>query len=396
MVIPHKVLISSPTFVLPSPPFSIPSLHLHSPCGPVLVVADEMRLHLKWATQGGVCSDTDGSSSILKPYPLCSKSSPSTHGLPKLLLLKVLFFIQPGFYQFPRSTDKKSKSTSDDRMQLRTVSQWNFCPQPPCLTVVCQHFDFFESIKVFFGSRPKAFKRIPSTSKSDKRHGRFCAPFVFRFCCCAFSPLVAFTKQGLLSRSWKHLSNADSSSSFSPSFCLLPVHFLFPPAGLMLCDVYAPLPPGSTPSAVPRDQGPVVALWRGWERSLEPHSIERKSLWRGGVAPGQSRALWFFSHAKMGWKSWEVLGLCQCSWGTGRFEDVQVALMSHPASYVTQITKAGDSYPVRQSRRDESQLLSTVSSGKDFCEGIIVLLSNVNLWGHVYTRSGFYTFLYFC
>lgn len=36
----------------------------------------------------------------------------------------------------------------------------NFCPQPPCLAVGCQPFDFsfFESRNIFFfGSRPKAF-----------------------------------------------------------------------------------------------------------------------------------------------------------------------------------------------------------------------------------------------
>lgn len=112
---------------------------------------------------------------------------------------------------------------------------------------------FFWEQKGFFGSRPKAFKRIPSASKSDKRHGRFCAPFVFRFCCCAFSPLVVFTKQGPLSGGWKHLSNADSSSSFSLSFCLLPVRFLFPPAGLLcvLCDV-CPSPTGLYPLCAPK------------------------------------------------------------------------------------------------------------------------------------------------
>lgn len=78
MVIPYKI---NPFLLLksPSPLFCISPLlpspllasicFLSLPCGPVLVVADEMRLHLNWATQGGVCSDTDGSSSAVKPYP---------------------------------------------------------------------------------------------------------------------------------------------------------------------------------------------------------------------------------------------------------------------------------------------------------------------------------------
>lgn len=95
--------------------------------------------------------------------------------------------------------------------------------------------------------------------------------------CFAFSLQVIFTK--LLSGNWKHLLNSDSSPS-SPAA----LHFAFPPTGLlcMLCDVYPPLPPCSTPSVVPRGQGPVVALWRGWEKSLEPLSKEKKSPALGG------------------------------------------------------------------------------------------------------------------
>lgn len=170
--------------------------------------------------------------------------------------------------------------------------------------------------------------------------------FVFRFCCCAFSFLVIFTKQGPLSRSWKHLSNADSSSSFSPSFCFLPVRFLFPPLPSCACCVtYAPLPLGSTPSVLPRDQGPVVALWRGWEKSLEPHSKEKKStgLWEEGyhlAMEGLGDFLLIFP-----WEdAVEVLGWHQRSWGTGRFKEVDVALMSHQASYVKKIPESWKSF----------------------------------------------------
>lgn len=200
---------------------------------------------------------------------------------------------------------QKSKATSDDRKQPRCESQWNFYPQPPCLTVGCQHFDFFESIKVLLEVGLKLLNAFPQPPSLIKRRGRFCATFVFHFCC---SPLVGFTKQGPLSRSWKHLSNVDSSSSFSPlsvfTICIFLSHRLAPCACRM---TYAPLPPGSTPSAVvPRDSGPVVALWRGWERSLEPLG-RRGSTWpeRGSVI-----LRWDGSH---GMKSvepwdWEVRG----------------------------------------------------------------------------------------
>lgn len=66
-------------------------------------------------------------------------------------------------------------------------------------------------------------------------------------------------------------------------------------ASCACCVTYAPLPPGCTPSVLPRDRGPVVALWNGWEKTLEPHYKEKKSLslWGGGVAPGHRGALWF-------------------------------------------------------------------------------------------------------
>lgn len=76
----------------PPPPLVLLSLFLSSicllrlPCGPALVVADDLRLLLKRAMRGGVCSDTDGSSSSVKPYPLCSKKTPSTASPPELPL----------------------------------------------------------------------------------------------------------------------------------------------------------------------------------------------------------------------------------------------------------------------------------------------------------------------
>lgn len=77
LVAPFSIERPVPSPASPLPPFpplptSICVLSLLR--GPVMVVADEMRLHLKRAMQGGVCSDTDGSSSNLKPYPLCSRN----------------------------------------------------------------------------------------------------------------------------------------------------------------------------------------------------------------------------------------------------------------------------------------------------------------------------------
>lgn len=137
--------------------------------------------------------------------------------------------------------------------------------------------------------------------------------FFFRVCCCAFSPLVVLTKRGPLSRSWKHLSNADSSSSFSPSFCLLPVRFLFPTGWPLVRAVWRmPLSHRALPPLCSQGtQGLLLLFEEAGRKSLEPHSKEKKSLslWGGGVAPGHKGALWFFffflfSHEKMGWKSW--------------------------------------------------------------------------------------------
>lgn len=97
----HKLSLSilkhpSPSFRFSHHPLSLflSSICLsRSPCGLVSVVADEMRLHLKWAMLGGVCSDTDHHSSV---KPLKKKKHPSTSGPAKLLLSKtwicVFFF----------------------------------------------------------------------------------------------------------------------------------------------------------------------------------------------------------------------------------------------------------------------------------------------------------------
>lgn len=146
--------------------------------------------------------------------------------------------------------------------------------------------------KRFFGSRPKAFKHIPSASKLDKRQ-------IFKKILCML--LLCFTrhrshKARTSSPSWKHLSDAGSSCSFFViPLCIFSPHRL---ASCVCRVTYAPRPPGSTPSVLPRDWGLVVALWRGWEKSLKPHSKGKKSssLWgRRGTTWSMRGSVIFFS-----------------------------------------------------------------------------------------------------
>lgn len=197
---------------------------------------------------------------LMAPPPSWSRTltvAKTTSWLPKPLLaqfqsLYMFFFPNRVPMNLHGVVDKKQRYTWRQNATQKWITM-KLLPPTPLSRSWLPAFWFCLKIERFFGSRPKAFKHIPSASDSDKRHGRFCAPFMFRFCCYAFSLPVALTKRGPSSRSWKHLSNADSLSSFSPSFCHLPVRFLFPPAGLLcvLCDV-CPSPAGLYPLCAPK------------------------------------------------------------------------------------------------------------------------------------------------
>lgn len=197
---------------------------------------------------------------LMAPPPSWSRTlsvAKTTSWLPKPLLaqfqsLYMFFFSNRVPMNLHGVVDKKQRYTWRQNATQKWITM-KLLPPTPLSRSWLPAFWFCLKIERFFGSRPKAFKHIPSASDSDKRHGRFCAPFMFRFCCYAFSLPVALTKRGPSSRSWKHLSNADSLSSFSPSFCHLPVRFLFPPAGLLcvLCDV-CPSPAGLYPLCAPK------------------------------------------------------------------------------------------------------------------------------------------------
>lgn len=125
---------------------------------------------------------------------------------------------------------------------------------------------------------------------------------------------------------------------FLSSFLSSPFAFSFPTGWPLVRAVWRmPLSRQALPPQCSRGtQGLLLPLWRGWEKSLEPQSKEKKSpsLLGGGVAPGHREALWFFFWIFPWEDGVEVFGWRKPSWGTGRFGEVQVALMSYSASNV--------------------------------------------------------------
>lgn len=140
--------------------------------------------------------------------------------------------------------------------------------------------------KLFFGSRPKVFKHIPQASQPDKRHCRFFYPFAF---CFSVSLVIALTKRGPSSPSWKHLSDADSSFSFSViPLCIFSPHWL---ASCACCVTYAPLPLGSTPPLRSQGTKGLLLLFEEAGRKVSSHTLKRRKASafgeRGGAPPGQ-------------------------------------------------------------------------------------------------------------
>lgn len=103
--------------------------------------------------------------------------------------------------------------------------------------------------------------------------------------------LLCFFLSLWFSQSKNHCLESKSTFQMLTFLLLLPVSLsspcTFPSlshwlASCACCVTYASLPLGSTPSALPWDCGPVVALWRGREKTLGLHSKEKKSLWEEG------------------------------------------------------------------------------------------------------------------
>lgn len=271
-----------------------------------------MRLHLKWAMQGGVCSDTDGSSSAVKPYPLRSKSHLQSSQVAALTVPKLIFlFFKPSFHQLVWSRRQKGKVhlTTDCNSKLNHSE--TSAPNPLVSQLVSSPLIFFESRKVFLEVGLKLLNAFPQPPSLIKDMAGFAPPSSFASAVVLFLSLSFSQSEGpCLEAESTFQMQTPLPLSLLLSVVSLRVFFSHRLACCACCVTYAPLPPGSTPSVLPRDRGPVVALWRGWEKSLEPHSKEKKSLslWGGGVAPGHRGALWFFffkfSHEEMGWKCW--------------------------------------------------------------------------------------------
>lgn len=155
----------------------------------------------------------------------------------------------------------KSKGTSDKWAKLKSESLWNVSPQPPCFAVGCKALWFFfkvERFLFFFRSWPKAFKCIPSASKSDKRRGRFCAPLRLLLLPLCFSLFLSFSEsEGPCLEAESTFQMQTPLPLFrSTSFCPLPMCFLFPLVGLLcaLCDV-CPSPIRLYPLCAPKGPG---------------------------------------------------------------------------------------------------------------------------------------------
>lgn len=121
----------------------------------------------------------------------------------------------------------------------------------------------------------------------------FFYPFAF---CFSVSLVIALTKRGPSSPSWKHLSDADSSLSFSViPLCIFSPHWL---ASCACCVTYAPLPLGSTPPLRSQGTKGLLLLFEEAGRKVSSHTPKRRKASafgeRGGAPPGQWGALWFF------------------------------------------------------------------------------------------------------
>lgn len=122
------------------------------PCGPVMVVADEMRLHLKWAMQGGVCSDTDGSSSVVKPYPLRCKnhlqaSQATTRTIPKLIYV---LFSKQSSHELAWRRRQKAKVHLTTECNSKVNHSETSASNPLVSQLVADLLILFENRKVFW------------------------------------------------------------------------------------------------------------------------------------------------------------------------------------------------------------------------------------------------------
>lgn len=109
MVIPHKVtpclFLKSPS-PSPSSPRVVSICFCSLPCGPVLVVADEMRLNLKRAMQGGVVLTLMAS---LPPTPRSPTLSVFPSHLSHNCIIFFIFFSTMSFHQHVWSRRQKAK-----------------------------------------------------------------------------------------------------------------------------------------------------------------------------------------------------------------------------------------------------------------------------------------------
>lgn len=99
-------------------------------------------------------------------------------------------------------------------------------------------------------------------------------------------------------------------------------------------------PPGCTPSVVPKGPSACCCSVKRLRENFGAALKRRKAQSLGeGVAPGHRGALWFIIFKfflKFQEKiCWKFAGRHQCNFRTGRVQDVEVALMSPPALYVS-------------------------------------------------------------
>lgn len=235
---------------LPLSPLLASICFLSLPCGPVMVVADEMRLHLKWAMQGGVCSDTDGSSSVVKALTLLQQKAPT---LITSKLIYVCFLFNLSSHQLAWTCRQKAKVLTTEYNSKVNHSETS-ASSLIVLQLAAGPFDFFVKIERFFGSRPEAFKHIPSASESEKRHGRFFAsPSCFASAAMLFLSLSLSQSEGPRPKVENTFQMQTPRSLSLLLSVISPVRFLFPPAGLLcvLCDV-CPSPAGLYPLCAPK------------------------------------------------------------------------------------------------------------------------------------------------
>lgn len=126
-----------------------------------------------------------------------------------------------------------------------------------------------------------ALKHIPSASPSYKRHvsfgdGPFFCSLRVRLCRLC---LLRRRSHKVSSLVWRLKTPLKKHSPRPLSlFCHLPLRSLSHQLASCACGVtYAPLPPGSTPSVLPRDRGPVVAsLKRLGEKFAASLALKRR------------------------------------------------------------------------------------------------------------------------